>query len=394
MASMPTRPRRLAAAVALSAAVAAGTIAIVAAGPAHAVGCQALDYRVVSDWGSGHQAAVSLTAEDGAVNGWEIEFQLRPGAQVQSAWNVDWSQSGTGFTGSDVGWNAAVGAGQTRELFGLVVSGAGAEPTEFTLNGVDCGTVEEPTETPSDDPTETPTEDPTDPPTDPPEPGECPAGAVCDGFENQTGTVPGGAWSVGAPDCTGSGAAAVDSTVANGGGKSIRVDGGATYCNHVFVGRTLPADADWFRVYMRHTTAQPANHTTMIAMQDRNDANSDLRLGGQNSMLQWNRESDDATLPEQSPAGVALSEPFPVNTWICVEYRITGGTLTTWVDGDPVTGLTADGTPTHDVDSQWLSKPSWNPDLADLRLGWESYGNDADTVWYDDVAFGPDRIGC
>jgi len=182
--------------------------------------------------------------------------------------------------------------------------------------------------------------------------------------------------------------------VANGGGKSVRVNGGATYCNHVFVGRSLPADAEWFRVYMRHTTAQPPNHTTMIAMQDRNDNNADLRLGGQNSKLQWNRESDDATLPAQSPAGVALSAPFPVDTWVCMEYQISGGHLATWVDGQAVTGLTVDGTPTHDVDEQWLSKPGWNPDLADLRLGWESYGNDADTVWYDDVAFGPARIGC
>ncbi|MEU6247123.1 cellulose binding domain-containing protein [Glycomyces sp. NPDC047010] len=393
MASMPTRPRRLAAAVALSAAVAAATLGIVTAGPAHAVGCQALDYKVVSDWGSGHQAAVSLTAADGAVDGWEIGFQLKPGAQVQSAWNVSWSQSGTAFTGSDVGWNAAVGAGQTRELFGLVVSGSGAVPAAFSLNGVECGTVEQPTDTPSEDPTDEPTDDPTDPPTDP-EPGDCPAGAVCDGFEDQAGTVPGGAWSVGAQDCTGTGTATVDTAVSNGGGKSVRVNGGATYCNHVFVGRALPADAEWFRVYMRHSTAQPPNHTTMIAMQDRNDANGDLRLGGQNSMLQWNRESDDATLPAQSPAGVALSAPFPVDTWVCVEYRISGGNLATWVDGEAVTGLTVDGVPTHDVDEQWLSKSGWNPDLADLRLGWESYGNDADTVWYDDVAFGPSRIGC
>jgi hypothetical protein len=132
----------------------------------------------------------------------------------------------------------------------------------------------------------------------------------------------------------------------------------------------------------------------MIAMQDQNDAGTDLRLGGQNGALQWNRESDDATLPAQSPAGVALSDPLPVAAWTCVEFQIQGGNLATWVDGALVEGLVVDGTATHDVDAQWLSKPGWNPDLADLRLGWESYGNDADTLWYDDVAFGPERIGC
>ena len=119
-----------------------------------------------------------------------------------------------------------------------------------------------------------------------------------------------------------------------------------------------------------------------------------LRLGGQNSALQWNRESDDATLPEQSPNGVALSEPLPVDVWTCVEFQIAGGNLSTWVDGALIEGLVVDGVPTHDVDSQWLSRAGWNPTLVDLRLGWESYGNDADTLWYDDVAFGAERIGC
>ena len=32
--------------------------------------------------------------------------------------------------------------------------------------------------------------------------------------------------------------------------------------------------------------------------------------------------------------------------------------------------------------------------LTDLKLGWESYGEGADTLWYDDVAVGSQRIGC
>jgi hypothetical protein len=32
--------------------------------------------------------------------------------------------------------------------------------------------------------------------------------------------------------------------------------------------------------------------------------------------------------------------------------------------------------------------------VNDLRLGWESYGGDADTLWFDDVALGTGRIGC
>ena len=56
-------------------------------------------------------------------------------------------------------------------------------------------------------------------------------------------------------------------------------------------------------------------------------------------------------------------------------------------------GLLQDGVPTHDIDGQWLSR-AYRPDLVDLKLGWESYGEGADTLWYDDVAAGAFRVGC
>jgi hypothetical protein len=50
--------------------------------------------------------------------------------------------------------------------------------------------------------------------------------------------------------------------------------------------------------------------------------------------------------------------------------------------------------PTKDIDSQWLNRANWRPSLTDLRLGWESYGDGADTLWFDDVAVGSTRVGC
>jgi polysaccharide lyase-like protein len=79
-----------------------------------------------------------------------------------------------------------------------------------------------------------------------------------------------------------------------------------------------------------------------------------------------------------------------------VEFQVDGaqGHLQTWVDGAAVAGLQADGTPTHDVDGQWSARANWRPRLTDLRLGWESYGEGADTVWFDDVALAGTRVGC
>ncbi|MFF0248181.1 hypothetical protein ACWEU6_16835 [Streptosporangium sandarakinum] len=130
-------------------------------------------------------------------------------------------------------------------------------------------------------------------------------------------------------------------------------------------------------------------------MADARDGGRDLRVGGQNGALQWNRESDDATLPEQSPAGVALSTPLPVGRWVCLRYEIdtTRQSIRTLVDDQEVAGLRVDGVPTQDVDSQWLRRTT-APRPTTLRLGWESYGGDQDTIWYDDVALSSSPLSC
>lgn len=80
---------------------------------------------VVSDWGTGWQGKVSMTSEQ-AVNGWTLNWTW-PGSQaVTSSWNTQLTTSGKTVTAKDVGWNASVAAGQTKELFGFVASGPAA----------------------------------------------------------------------------------------------------------------------------------------------------------------------------------------------------------------------------------------------------------------------------
>ncbi|WP_078857045.1 hydrolase [Streptomyces sp. NBRC 109706] len=235
---------------------------------------------------------------------------------------------------------------------------------------------------------------------DVPAAAECGTDGFCEDFEEMDGGAPGGRWEVETRDCSGTGTATVDPEAGRDGGQALRIDGADGYCNHVFVATDL-ADVDtgaglYVRFWVRHTDELPQQHVTFLAMEDVADNSRDLRMGGQNAALQWNRESDDATLPEQSPAGVALSEPLPVDEWVCLEYQLDGsaGLLETWLNGEQVVGLVVDGEPTHDIDSQWLNRADWAPDVVDLRLGWESYGEGADTLWYDDIAVGTTRTGC
>ncbi|WP_199033803.1 endo-1,4-beta-xylanase [Glycomyces salinus] len=85
--------------------------------------------EVVNDWGSGWQANVSVTAGQAAVDGWTLTWDWPSGQSISSSWNADISTSGSTVTAGDVGWNAGVGAGQTREVFGFIGSGTSAEPS-------------------------------------------------------------------------------------------------------------------------------------------------------------------------------------------------------------------------------------------------------------------------
>lgn len=229
----------------------------------------------------------------------------------------------------------------------------------------------------------------------------CPAdGAlICSDFEDQTGPVPSGDWQFTTPDCQGTGTAAVDTEVAHSGGRSLRVDGGTGYCNHAFVASTADLSSAgpvvYVRMWVRHTTALPAAHVTFVSLPDTSQDGRSLRVGGQNGALQWNREVDDATLPAQSPAGVALSRPLPTDSWQCLRFSIdtTAPGLDTWLGDELVPGLHADGDPTQDVDQQWLARTT-PPRPTALRLGWESYGTGDDTLWFDDVTVGSAPVDC
>jgi Cellulose binding domain len=386
-------------AIAATVAVAGAGLIVAGATAATAAAACTVDYTV-SEWSSGFTADVKVTNNGSPVTSWTLGWTYAGNQQITSGWNASVTQTGSAVTASSNGWNGALATGASASFgFQGTSSGANVAPTNFTFNGASCSEDAEsaPTTPATTAPTDPVGSAPTSAPVTTPPTGRPSVGG--DSFEDQTGTTPSGNWSIATPDCSGTGTATIDKTVAHTGSASLKINGGEGYCNHVFAKNTALLSGTgkvWYiRYWVRHTTALPVSHVTAVAMTDANDGNKDLRFGGQNSAMQFNRASDDATLPEQSPSGVALSKPLPVNSWNCIEFKISGadGTIETWLNGTTVTGLVADGTPTHDIDSQWLNK-NWRPALTDLKLGWESYGGGTDTLWYDDVAVSASRNGC
>lgn len=387
---LPRLPRRPWTAVVAALALGFSVLVVVpASGSAQATGCR-VDYTV-NEWTGGYSAQVRISHTGSALSGWRLTWTYDGDRQVTSAWNAAVTQTGHAVTAVNADWNGALTDGGTVD-FGLQGTWQSADPApdDFALNGVSCG----------GDGTSPPTTPPptTPPPTTPPS-AECGDAAVCEDFEDQAGPAPAGNWRFTAPDCQGTGTAAVDTEVAHSGTRSLRLDGRAGYCNHAFVAAAADLSSVGpvlhVRMWVRHTTALPAAHVTFVSMPDSSQAGKALRVGGQNGALQWNRESDDATLPAQSPVGVGLSRPLPTDSWQCVRFAVdtTAPQLDTWLNEEQVPGLHADGVPTQDVDQQWLSRTT-PPRPTALRLGWESYGTGDDTLWFDDVVVGSSPVAC
>ncbi|TVY73444.1 hypothetical protein LSUE1_G005988 [Lachnellula suecica] len=203
-------------------------------------------------------------------------------------------------------------------------------------------------------------------------------------------------WPIYAPDCNQGGSVTLDSTTAHSGKNSIKVAGAGGYCGHIFFGSTSAPTGDvYVRVWVKVSTALTSDHVSFITMPDSaQGTNKHLRIGGQSQILMYNRESDDATLPDLSPQGIATSTPLPTGSFQCFEYHLgTNGTIETWLNSKAIAGLTEIAGVANANAAQW-QRSSVIPKVTAVYFGWESYGGAVNTLWYDDVAIGSTRVGC
>jgi len=130
-------------------------------------------------------------------------------------------------------------------------------------------------------------------------------------------------------------------------------------------------------------------------MPDTTESGKHLRVSGQEGIIEYNRESDDATLPDLSPQGVASSTGLPTGAWHCLEYHLgTDGTIQTWVNGTAIPGLTVGPKVTNANAQGWTRSGTYVPKITGVYFGWESYSGDVNTFWYDDVSVASSRVGC
>ncbi|KAF3064630.1 hypothetical protein GL218_02475 [Daldinia childiae] len=216
---------------------------------------------------------------------------------------------------------------------------------------------------------------------------------VSDDFE---GGLDAASWPTYANDCNQGGKVTLDSSTAHSGKNSVRVDGAGGYCGHIFFGTTkVPSGDVYVRTYLKASKALTDSHVSFITMPDSSQGDKKhLRIGGQSKILMYNRESDDATLPDLSPQGIAASTALPTGDWQCFEYHVgTDGTIETWLNGKAIDGLTVKSGSNNANAGQW-QRGTAKPKITGVYFGWESYGGDTNTFWYDDVAVSSTRVGC
>jgi len=223
---------------------------------------------------------------------------------------------------------------------------------------------------------------------------------LCDGFETATTTPDATTWKV-------SGTTTVDTTTSYGGTKSIKVSStgaqtGITV-SKIFTGSTKATNNEfWGRYFYLSNVplaSYPAGHSVFAAL---NGGPTDTAgdqfhfIGGSRTQLMAQISvggGDKYTDPGGKNAGG--TEPhFPVATdgWQCWEWHVTAtDSYNFFINGTEVTEMAiVAGKATYSK-----STLSPFPIFASMFLGWQFFGTGtAVSGWIDEVAVGPNRIGC
>ncbi|PSK65105.1 Chitinase 63 [Micromonospora sp. MH33] len=162
-------------------AVVALAVAAVPMTTASAAGSVTATFTKVQDWGTGHEAKVTITnGTSASVDTWRIEFDLPAGTTISSFWDADVTSSGNHYVAVKKSWAGPLAAGASFS-WGYNGTGAYKAPLNCTVNGASCSGGTPPTTTPptTTPPTTTPpttTPPTTTPPTTPPPTTNPPSG--------------------------------------------------------------------------------------------------------------------------------------------------------------------------------------------------------------------------
>jgi hypothetical protein len=234
----------------------------------------------------------------------------------------------------------------------------------------------------------------------------CPPGALlCDDFEGYAAVADfTAAWKPATTAAT----MTVDSTKAFAGGKALHIKGAAGTPSAVIVKDGAPlfpisGNVMWGRV-MLWLTATPGGDYHMNSIQAAGTIPGSTQWGKYGWGVQAGKVLAGYTVRD-TPSGAAIvdcSKPsamaFPDQRWVCVEWEFDSAKneMHMWFDSTLLADADVIGKGTRCVNNADLTKPWTGPAFSNLTLGWQQYqaSSGALELWMDDLAIGPQRIGC
>lgn len=190
--------------------------------------------------------------------------------------------------------------------------------------------------------------------------------------------------------------AVVDDDRARNGTHGLHVSGGA---NPAQITRPLPEGADrvfvrvWLWTSVQLGQSPGRNHETLIGLRTGSGTASDeVRFGEIKGVIGTNEVPSDDISPPYDQWG--QGPVIPPDGWRCVEVAFladeTPHVLRAWHDGEEVHAVT-------DA-SQWnnrvLGDTFLDGKFGEIVVGWHSFSNLDNELWFDDVVVATERIGC
>jgi hypothetical protein len=205
----------------------------------------------------------------------------------------------------------------------------------------------------------------------------CPPDATfCSGFEE--GMLPVGARFETNPPAQ----LQFDDTMARSGARSVVFPRGAPGFGVRLLVVPIPGQRYWVRLFMRTDSVFGDNSHDSVFIQSSTDGDNNSESGVEFSEQgdQVLLNSDDQLFAQGGPGFPSRPGPtLPADTWLCMEAFFDGdaGDVMVFADGVPL------------IDAKGFRRIQ----NATFRFGYLQF-NDPRTVWFDDVAVAPERIGC
>jgi hypothetical protein len=207
---------------------------------------------------------------------------------------------------------------------------------------------------------------------------------------------------------------ALSTVRANSGSQSLLFAPEGNVGRFLTTAAPFPAGGELFaRMYMNFelATVDMAGHTGFIVGATADSNGMELRFGqsqpgcvSMDQVLDLNHIPSDRTMCSTGLVSggnpgdfMNAGETLQADTWYCVEtyWNTIEGEFRIWVDERELEVLHADSTSWCAPQQMNCGAPSpWPIDFTQVKFGIQVYNGMVGNIWYDDVAYSTQRVGC